>query len=470
MDQKSVGFLAGVAEANITPPLGSQLAGQFFRRVARKIHDPLLATALVLENDGQVAALVSLDVLCLPRAEVIIIRKGASQATGIPENAILIAATHTHTGPHTTEESLTGVEPNPIYMNRLRAQVVEALTKAWSNRKPAEVAYGKGYVTVATNRRVVFVDGSAVMYGKERMEEVIGLEGLADPEVGVLIIRGRKDSRILAPIVNYSCHATCVENADFVSADYPGALRRCIKEHFGAKTGVIFLNGAAGNTSPVNLLEPEKDYHSEEGMEKMGKLLGRIVKRVYDRSNIRGHFNSHVSLSFATAEIEAPLREISAQEAATAEGKLADLLEQHPDPASRDTKANREIYYASSAVKIFQQIQKQPSVKVEVQAFRIGQTAIVANPCEFFVEYGLQIKQSSPAALTVVSELSNGYVGYLPTSGAMRRGGYETQLAVTSRVSPVAGRQIVSVTERFLEELWVRNSQGNNRVLKEAIE
>jgi len=359
MNQKSVGLVAGTGEVDITPPLGSQLQGQFFQRIARKIHDPLVATALVLGNDHVMAALVSLDLLCLPRSEVIIIRKKVSQIIGIPEKNILIATTHTHTGPQTTKESFTGVKRDPIYINQLRVQVEQALVQAWKSRKSAEVAYGKEYVTAATNRRVVFVDGSAAMYGKERIKETIGLEGPADPEVGILIIRGQKNSKMMATVVNYSCHATCLENANFVSADYPGALRRYIKKHFGAKTGVIFLNGAAGNTSPVNLLKPEEDYHSKEGMEKIGKLLGQAVKRVYGRSNIQGYFSSYVPLSIITAEIEAPLREVSVQEVEKAKSKLANLLRQYPTPASRDTEANREIYYTSNVINIFQRRQKQ---------------------------------------------------------------------------------------------------------------
>ena len=76
---------------------------------------------------------------------------------------------------------------------------------------------------------------------------------------------------------------------------------------------------------------------------------------------------------------------------------------------------------------------------VEVQAIALGDAVIVAYPAEYFVEYGLKTKALSPFPDTFVSELSNGWHGYIPTREAFAHGGYETRLGDASRMVEEAG-------------------------------
>ena len=76
---------------------------------------------------------------------------------------------------------------------------------------------------------------------------------------------------------------------------------------------------------------------------------------------------------------------------------------------------------------------------------------IVTNPAELFVEFGIEIKVRSPFEVTLVSELTNGYCGYVPTEAAFPQKGYETHRTLyTSRLAKDGGRQI---TERSLAML-----------------
>jgi len=54
---------AGTAKRNITPPVGTPMAGYYVARGAEGTHDPLFAHALVIETDGVKIALVSLDLI-----------------------------------------------------------------------------------------------------------------------------------------------------------------------------------------------------------------------------------------------------------------------------------------------------------------------------------------------------------------------------------------------------------------------
>jgi hypothetical protein len=81
-------------------------------------------------------------------------------------------------------------------------------------------------------------------------------------------------------------------------------------------------------------------------------------------------------------------------------------------------------------------------VPMEVQALRIGDALIVACEGELFVEYGNQVKEASPAAVTFVAAYANGYEGYIPTPESWEEGGYEPSLGPWTRVDRTAGETL----------------------------
>ena len=86
-------------------------------------------------------------------------------------------------------------------------------------------------------------------------------------------------------------------------------------------------------------------------------------------------------------------------------------------------------------------------------ALRVGNLAIVGVPGEAFCELGMQIKKASPAKHTVVIELANDCIGYLPTAEAFKEGGYETSTGVT-KYEKGAGEKIVTSVLGQLDELF----------------
>jgi neutral ceramidase len=109
-------------------------------------------------------------------------------------------------------------------------------------------------------------------------------------------------------------------------------------------------------------------------------------------------------------------------------------------------------------------------LETEVQALRIGDCAVVALPGEIFVELGLAIKAASPfrwmapvessrsayqpERVTLLSSLSNDYVGYVPTRRAIEEeGGYETWAARSALPAAGTGEAMVRVASRLLATL-----------------
>src|SRR5205807_3391265 len=70
-----------------------------FRRVLFRSHDPLHAKAIFLQQGREQAALVFCDLIGVPQSVTDRTREMAARKTGVPATNILIAATHSHTGP-----------------------------------------------------------------------------------------------------------------------------------------------------------------------------------------------------------------------------------------------------------------------------------------------------------------------------------------------------------------------------------
>jgi len=131
---------------------------------------------------------------------------------------------------------------------------------------------------------------------------------------------------------------------------------------------------------------------------------------------------------------------------ALAPGKLS-LAELFATPAWLTMEA-REILAAAEEAK------RAPQVDVELTVVAVGDLALVCVPCELFAEYGLDIKRRSPFPLTLVAELVNGWVGYMPTQKAFSRaGGYETKFISTSSLSESAGDRLAARVVEMLKEL-----------------
>jgi hypothetical protein len=77
--------------------------------------------------------------------------------------------------------------------------------------------------------------------------------------------------------------------------------------------------------------------------------------------------------------------------------------------------------------------------------------AWVSLPGEIFVELGLAIKQDSPFKQTIIVELANGSIGYIPTRRAYRQGNYEV---VSARCDEGSGELLVDAAIRMLKEIY----------------
>src|SRR5262249_17881010 len=165
----------GGATVSITPDRPVALAGQMHTRIARSVESPVTATALALESrDGDTAVdqaiLVSCDLVAIDAAVLDRVRERVGRRIpGLDRRKVVLSATHTHTAPVTKEGEYEIPKDDVMqpagYAEFLSERVTEAAVKAWESRKSGRVGWGLGHAVVAQNRRAVYADGRAQMYG-----------------------------------------------------------------------------------------------------------------------------------------------------------------------------------------------------------------------------------------------------------------------------------------------------------------
>ena len=219
----------GGATVSITPDRPVALAGQMHTRIARDVESPVTATALALESrDGDKvvdqAVLISCDLVAIDDAVLERVRRRVKdRIPGLDVRKLVLNATHTHTAPVMKEGDYEipkdGVMQPAEYAEFLSARVAEAAVKAWESRKPGRVGWGLGHAVVAQNRRSVYADGRAQMYGPTDRPDFRGIEGSEDQGVEVLFFWDR-EGKLIATAINVACPSQEVEGGSAVNADF----------------------------------------------------------------------------------------------------------------------------------------------------------------------------------------------------------------------------------------------------------
>lgn len=446
-------FLAGSAMSVITPPIGYSINGGMQDREVKNVHDETHARAIVMD-DGQTRLAIVVSDLCMVYRETLDkAKQRASKFTGIPAENMMMSATHTHSSG--TACSVFQSDPDPGYLDFLAERIGDAVIRANENRVPARIGWGFGEETSQVhNRRWKLKPGKTATnpFGGEdlvRMNPGVDnpdkLEpaGPIDPEVPVVSLIALTGEPI-ALLANYSLHYVGGAGPGEISADYYGLFNRRMKEMLHAENQQtpfvsIMSNGTSGD---INNNDYSGKTKAASGryvqMNYVANLLAAEVYKVLQ--NIE--YQDYVKLSAVQKEISVGVRLPDNEEIERAE-KIVDAAE------GPNMKSREEIY-ARETLKI----QHYPEeVEMILQAFRIGELAIAAIPCEVFVEIGLNLKENSAVKPMFTIELANGYYGYLPTPQQHAWGGYETWRARSSFLEVNASEKITETMLGLLEEL-----------------
>ena len=248
---------AGWAEVEITPPLGVALGGRGGPQTpANKIIDPLYAQVLYLKDGkGNGFVLASFDLIGLPHDLSDRIRTRMVHELGVDWNLVVLNTSHTHSGPYMYRALMAGVDPQPQvevdYFKSLEEKLVTAARAAAKGLQPVVVEAFQGTSEIGINRRGRNAQG--------RVGMIPDPKGPVDEKLWVLRLTP-KNGQAPAVVFSCACHPVIVYGSAYeaISADFPGATRRLLRETLGSKAHVQFVQGFAGNIRPRLLADLEK--------------------------------------------------------------------------------------------------------------------------------------------------------------------------------------------------------------------
>lgn len=467
-------LLAGAAQTDITPPLGTTLAGAVAaHHVADSVLDPLMAKAVVFEQRGRRVCILSLDVTIVSEPYTSYIRAQASERCAIDPGAIMVHATQTHSAPAIggfmldTDFSLADEDQwinlhEPSFSDMAVERSVDAISQAVESLAPARIGYANATRDdLAFNRRAIRRDGTCAMpWVYSSMDKPLGqtdyryIEGPIDPEVGVVWVQDH-NMQTIAFLLQYTCHPVNVfyhrgrGRHGQLSADWPGAWAAELTARHGG-VGLV-VNGCCGNINPWPAYTP--DFVPDHSR------MGRELARTSEEALGWVQFSDRVPVDHRITEIGLPLRDPDPAELHEAKDRIA--REPHPPGVETGTV---DAWYRAASMVSFDLLRKrlaktsgegmQVTEPYEVQALRIGDIALVGLPGEPFVEGQLRLKIESPAYPTYVAHCTSHYAGYLPTPEAFPRGGHEANTSWWSRHTAESLDLAVDAAGKLLREIF----------------
>lgn len=389
---------AGFARLDITPPLGVRMIGAGPRTV-KGVLDPLYVNAVAFGEGDKSAVLLVCDLLGLYGKAGHQWPGQIAETLGLAEESVILCCTHTHTGPsHAADKQ---------YCDWLFRRLCDAARMALDDRRPvADVRWAEGMTedTVFV-RRYLTKDGLVVSHPKSCDPNLVG--PVSQPDETVRLVRILREDGPEIDIVNCQFHPDNV-GGEYISGDYPNALRHQIEAVRGKEVRCVYLDGAQGELVGGTAMRPHVPKSHEKGTS-FGHKLARAVLPLFEQTVSTD--TDGLCCGQATVELKA-----------TPEGE----------------KGYDDGY---------------PEVRpVLVSAIAFCGLALVGMPGEPFSTIGIRVRESSRYPVTCVMCQANGAHGYFPMQGDYAQPGNSYEPRV-SHVLPGSAETLIETTGGLLESL-----------------
>jgi hypothetical protein len=439
----------GVAQVDITPAIGTDMAGYIRRQGASQgIHYPLYAKTLYL-NDGQSElAIITIDSLAVDQTLLDLVRVAVTSSTGLASQNICLAATHTHSGPSGLAVLSFGGGHNDELLALTVPQISASVQQAKDGAFDASLKIGST---------------SAAGISQNRLHPTQPV----DNQLHVLRIEDRQGN-LRGVWANFACHPTFLGYDNrYLSADWPGAACAVVEKVVGNDVMVMITNGASGDIHPVYLEQ------TLAGLERMGQILGGLIITTLGQLQTTGqklrshnvrwgievetHFPhgravTQPAIQLLRQQVSLPFREYDSQKAY--DRKIADLCGQlrargldgallqlmadnpgttYPNPVAVDqthydllAQLNTLAGERLERKRVLGLSQGQTSQEIDLDVLRIDpDLSIFFFPGELSNQIGMSLKAQCGLQDLMIVTYANDYVGYLASAADYPLGGYD---------------------------------------------
>jgi hypothetical protein len=432
-------LFVGVAIIDVTPQKPMFLHGYpHVERTSEGTHDPLFASALIIDNGEIQIGFCAVDVIFISKEITIAVRELVEKSIGIKGENLMISASHTHSGPVTFSDIFHDPivpEADPEYIEYLVKKIALVFIEAFNNKKRSKIA-------------ITSADGTGV--GGNRHSKT----GISDPEVPIIVLKDFYTNDIFALSIIHCMHPTVLhEDSRLFSADYPGYIRKFIGEKLGKDVVLLYQTGPSGNQSPRHFI----DSNTFDEAKRLGYTLGkRITDSVLQLSE--SDYQDWHKQVIQKRSLVLPRKKFMTL--ADAEKKVVfvknklDTMRRNGESATEIRTVECDWFGAEEKLKLTKMLMDGELEKVyksilpiEINSIALGEFHFVFLPGELFVEYSLRIKEKLRGKV-FVSTLSNGVLaGYIVTEEAEEEGGYEASNGV---FSAEGGALIVQMVHKML--------------------
>ena len=437
--QKSDTVRISTFDIDVTPPVGSHLS---YDPEINKWDLGLRAKGIVLFGSGLPIVLCAIDWLAISNEGMDQFKNSLASAAGTTPQRVSVNVLHQHDAPRYdpgAEQVLleAGIDPGNIHPTHFDGNfprqalrdLTVAVQKSLGKSQPiTHMGLGKSIVNkVASNRSIYGADGKVrTTRMSTTRDSAIRAEpqGLIDPELS--LVSFWNGSKPVAVLTFYATHPQSYYRTGVVNPDFPG-VARFSRQLAEPEALHIHFNGAGGNIAAGKYNDGSTKNRKifadrlEEGM--------RLAWEATTRQTIQAG-----DIDWASAPVRLP----PAKHLAKLKTELA-------------SSPNRLHENNGNAGKMAWLRRVEAGVSLDVACLKIKNARVLYVPGELFIEYQLAAKAKRPdqfVAMAAYGDLGPGYIG---TTEAYKRGGYEVS-DLASNVAPEVESVLMNAIYKLLQK------------------
>lgn len=406
------------------------------KRTGETVFEDICTTAVYLEQAETKVLIIGMDVRNVYAYFSKQVRPMISQATGVPEENILLHTPHNHSSPDCSAENSEDVRD---WRERIGyPAIVKAAKAAVEDAKPVTKMEGGEAVSeqISFVRRYLMADGNWCAIGNPSKVEKVAHESDAD-----LLLRAVRLSREGGKdiiLVNYQTHAAGAlgQRPTEINPDFVGALRDTLEAE--GDCHVLYLQGACGNTNYGTRIKSEK-HLKKDTYQEVGVSLAATARQALANAK---------EMSFDRLSIRTGTLTCTVNHSTDKLVDIAQAIREEEDQEKRETMAEEAgICLFAEPSMILRRAGMPETEEMPLAAVAVGDLAMGFFPFEMFDTNGKQMRDASPYAMTFPCGYSLNYLGYMPSNTAVPHGGYEVFMC---RYVPGTGESVVlALLEKF---------------------